>query len=201
MTLDPAASARVEAAYDAAQGRARAPLVCVLASASASHEAEFLLGACILALLAPLPLLLFTELSAHRIYILQLAVAVVAAAIGSTPWARRWLIPKRAARSAAHRAALAQFTLRGLDRSQCGALVYVSLAEHYIRIVAAEEATRKIPHERWQAAVDAALGPLAAGRTEEALTDLAAGCGELLAASFPPDPDWRPPPRQRFHRV
>ena len=92
-------------------------------------------------------------------------------------------------------------TRRPLRRPSRGALVYVSLAEHYIRIVAAEEATRKIPHERWQAAVDAALEPLAAGRTEEALTGLAARCGDLLAAPFPPDPDWRPPPRQRFHLV
>jgi putative membrane protein len=201
MALDPDAAARIEAAYDTAQARTRAPLVCVLTTASASLDAEFLLGACFLALLTPLPLLLFTELSAHRIYILQLIVALVAAALGSTPWARRWLIPKRAARSAAHRAALAQFVLRGLDRSQCGALVYVSLAEHYIRIVTAEEATRDIPHERWQAAVDAALVPLAAGHTEAALTDLATRCGDLLATPFPPDPDWRPPPRQRFHEV
>jgi len=199
--LDPAAAARVEAACEAAQAKTRAPLVCVLARASASHEAEFLLGACALALIAPWPLLVFTELSAHRIYLLQLIVAIVAAALGSTPWARRWLAPKRAARSAAHRAALAQFALRGLDRSQCGALVYVSLAERLIRIVPAEEAGRAIPRERWQGAVDAALPLLAQGRTEAALTELAARCGELLAAPFPPDPEGRAPPRQRFHLV
>ncbi|MBV9287100.1 MAG: hypothetical protein JO288_04630 [Hyphomicrobiales bacterium] len=199
--LDPAAAARVEAAYDAAQAKTRAPLVCVVAHASASHEAEFLLLASALALIAPWPLLLFTELSAHRIYLLQLIIAIVAAALGSTPLARRRLVPKRAARAAAHRAALAQFALRGLDRSQCGALVYVSLAERYIRILPAEEAAQKISHARWQAVVDPALGPLAAGRTEEALSGLAARCGDLLAAPFPPDPGWRPPPRQRFHLV
>ena len=201
MTLDPAASARVEAAYDAAQGRTRAPLVCVLAAASASHDAEFLLGACILALLAPLPLLLFTELSAHRIYVLQLVIAVVAAAIGSTRWARGWLVPRRAARSAAHRAALAQFALRGLDRSQCGALVYVSLAEHYIRIVPDEHAAAAVSHEQWQAAVDEALGPLADGAIETALTGLAVRCADLLAGPFPPAASAEPPNRQRFHML
>ena len=75
MVLDSAEAARVEAAFDAAQLKTRAPIVCVLAAASASREAEFLLGACILALAAPLPLLLFTELSAHRIYVAQLLVA------------------------------------------------------------------------------------------------------------------------------
>ena len=79
MIVDPEATARVEAAYDEAQNKTRAPLVCVLTSASISRDPEFLLAACILALATPLPLLVFTELSAQRIYILQLLVAIVAA--------------------------------------------------------------------------------------------------------------------------
>jgi putative membrane protein len=200
MILDPEAAARVEAAYDTAQLETRAPLVCVLAGASTSLDAEFLLGACILALATPLPLLVFTNLSAHRIYVAQLLVAILAAVLASLPPLRRWLIPKRLARSAGHRAALAQFVLRGIDRSRCGALIYVSLAEHYIRIVPAEDAARVVPQAQWQAAVNEALGPLAAGETEAALTGLAASCGDILAAHFPPGPPVDPT-RQRFHIV
>ncbi len=197
--IDPAEAARIEAAFDEAQTRTRAPLVCVLAQASVSRDAEFLLAACILALAAPLPLLLFTEMSAQRIYVAQLLVAIVAAVLGAAPWLRRTLVPARSARSACHRAALAQFVLRGLDRSQCGVLVYVSLAEHYIRIVAAEEAAAVVSHEQWQALVDEALGPLANGAIETALTDLADGCADRLAGPFPPTTPWEPPSRQRFH--
>jgi putative membrane protein len=200
MILDPAEAASVEAAFDAAQVKTRAPLACVLAGASASRDPEFLLGACILALATPLPLLLFTELSAHRIYVAQLLVAILAAVLGSLPPVRRWLVPKPWARSACHRAALAQFVLRGIDRSHCGALVYVSLAEHYIRIVPADDAARLIPHALWQTAVDEALGPLAAGATEAALTGLAQRCGDLLAGPFPPG-EPADPKRQRFHIV
>ena len=200
MTLEPDAAERVEAAFDAAQLRTCAPLVCVLAGASTSLDGEFLLGACILALFTPLPLLIFTDLSAQRIYVAQLLVAILAAVLVSLPPVRRWLIPKRIARSAGHRAALAQFVLRGIDRSRCGALVYVSLAEHYIRIVPAEDAAQAISHEQWQAAVDEALGPLAAGATEAALTGLAEDCSNLLAAPFPPG-DPADPKRQRFHIV
>ncbi len=201
MILDPTEAARVEAAFDAAQLKTRAPLVCVLAGASASRDAEFLLGACILALATPLPLLLLTELSAHRIYVAQLLVAILAAVVGSLPPVRRWLVPKRLARSAGHRAALAQFALRGVDRSQCGALIYVSLAEHYIRIVPAEDAARLISADQWQVAVNEALGPLAAGATETALTGLAQRCGDLLAGPFPPGPSADLSKRQRFHIV
>jgi putative membrane protein len=201
MTLDSAEARRIEAAFDAAQAKTRAPIVCVLANASTAREAEFLLGACVLALAAPLPLLLFTELSAHRIYIAQLLVAILASVFGSLPWVRRTLVPKRAQRAACHRAALAQFALRGLDRSQCGVLVYVSLAERYIRIVAAEEAARAAPPALWQNAVDAALGPLAAGEVEAALTDLARRCAEVLSEPFPCGAAWEPPQRQRFHMI
>jgi putative membrane protein len=200
MVLDPDAAARVEAAFDAAQLKTRAPLVCVLAGASTSLDGEFLLGACILALLTPLPLLLFTDLSAHRIYIAQLLVAILAAVLVSLPPVRRWLIPKRIARSAGHRAALAQFVLRGIDRSRCGALIYVSLAEHYIRIVPAEDAARAVANDQWQIAVNDALGPLAAGETEAALAGLAEDCSNLLAGPFPPG-EPADPKRQRFHIV
>ena len=61
----------------------------------------------------------------------------------------------------------------------------MSLAEHYIRIVPAEDAARAVSHEQWQAAVNEALGPLAAGATEAALTGLAKRCGDILAAPFP----------------
>ena len=186
MILDADAAARVEAAFDTAQLKTRAPLVCVLAGASASRDAEFLLGACILALATPLPLL-----AVHRAFRsphLRRSAARRHSRrrAGSLPPLRRWLIPKRVARSAGHRAALAQFVLRGIDRSRCGALIYVSLAEHYIRIVPAEDAARVVSQEQWQAAVNEALGPLAAGETEAALTGLAASCGDILAAHFPP---------------
>ena len=201
MSLEPEAADRVEAAYDRAQIKTRAPLVCVLAGASTSLDGEFLLGACILALLAPLPLLVSTELSAQRIYVAQLIVAILAAVLVSLPPVRRWLVPKRIARSAGHRAALAQFVLRGIDRSRCGALIYVSILEHYVRIVPAEDAARAVSHEQWQAAVDEALGPLAAGETEAALIGLAERCAGLLARPFPPGELAADPARQRFHVI
>lgn len=199
--IDPAETARIEAAFDEAQKRTRAPLVGVLAEASISRDAEFLLGASVLALATPLPLLLFTGLSAHRIYIAQLVVGILAAVLGSLPWVRRALVPLRAARSAGHRAALAQFVLRGLDRTESGVLVYVSLAEHYIRIVPAEGAAAAVPQEAWQSAVDKALPPLAAGAIETALVGLADDCADLLARPFAANGEWEPPQRHRFHVV
>ena len=176
--------------------------MCVLISASISRDAEFLLGACILALATPLPLLFFTELSVQRIY-----RATPGRHSGGgdriAAWVWRFVVPKRASRAAGHRAALAQFVVRGLDRSQCGGLVDVSLAEHYIRIVPAEDAAKAVAQEQWQTVVDEALGPLAAGETKLALIaiGMADRCADLLWKPFPPGGSWEPPQRQRFHIV
>ena len=199
--LDAAAAERVETAYDSAQAKTRAPIVCVLARASISRDADFLLGACAVALATPLPLLVFTSLSAHRIYVIQLLVAILGAVLSVIPWLRRAFLPKRAMRAAGHRAALAQFAVRGVDRTECGVLVYVSIEEHYVRVLPAESAEKAVSREAWQVAVDEALRPLAEGRTEDALTGLAARCADLLAEPFPPGAAWDPPPRRRFHVV
>ena len=201
MVLDPAAAERVETAFDEAQRKTRAPLVCVLARASLSLETEFLLGACLIALAMPAPLLLFTRLSAQRIYIAQLLVVILAALLGSLPWLQQALVPRLLKRAASHRAALAQFAIRGLDRTGCGVLVYVSLAEHYVRIVPAPDAASAISAKQWQEIVDSALPPLAAGANETALVRLAERCADVLARPFPPPPNWAPPPQRRFHIV
>ena len=65
-------------------------------------------------------------------------------------------------------------------------MVYVSLAERLIRIVPADDAARAVTNQQWQSAVDQALGPLAAGALEAALTGLAARCAELLSEPYPP---------------
>ena len=148
MILDPDAAARVEAAFDAAQLktrgaprlRARRRLHLARRGVSARRLHPRARDAAAAAAVH--------RLSAHRIYVAQLLVAILAAVLVSLPPVRRWLIPKRVARSAGHRAALAQFVLRGIDRSRCGALIYVSLAEHYIRIVPAEDAARAHPPRR-----------------------------------------------------
>lgn len=197
--FDPAEAERIEAAFDAAQAKTRAPVICVLAHASVALDAEFLLGACILALLTPLPLLTLTTLSAERIYVAQLLVGLLSAVIGAIPWVRRALVPARALRSVCHQAALAQFVVRGLDRTGCGVLVYVSLAEHFVRIIPDEDAAAAVSHGEWQIVVDEALGPLAAGAIETALTTLAERCAERLAKPFPPTGVGDPLPRQRFH--
>ena len=73
--------AHIEAAFSAAQQRTRAPIVCVLARASANYDLRAAAGERpARAWLTPWPLLIFTQLSAQRIFLAQLVVCFAASA-------------------------------------------------------------------------------------------------------------------------
>jgi hypothetical protein len=42
-------------------------------------------------------------------------------------------------------------------KNRCGILIFVSLAEHYARIIADEGIVLKVPNSEWQAAIDALI--------------------------------------------
>jgi putative membrane protein len=203
MALDPNQQAEVEAAFAAAQLRTRAPIVCVLARASARYEWAALAWSGLIGLVTPWPLLTFTQLSAQRIFIAQLAACFAATAILSLTPLRLRLTPRRLRRANAHRAALIQFAIRGLEHAgeRSGVLVYVSLAERYARVVAAESASQAIDQSQWQGLIDALTADLSGRGPAEALAKMAGRCADLLAPIFPPQGDAPPQPRQHFHVV
>jgi putative membrane protein len=200
MPIDALQKAAVEAAFRAAQRRTRAPIVCVMARASANYEFAPLLATGFLGLLTPLPLLMFTNLSAQRIFLAQLVVCFAASAILTLSPLGLMLTPRGARRANAHRAALAQFQLRELDRiaERSGVLVYVSLAERYARVIAAESAAQAISQGQWQTFVDALVADIRERGPAEALTSAAARCADMLASPFPPN-GAPPQHRQHFH--
>jgi putative membrane protein len=194
---------RIEAALRAAQARAGAPIVCVLARASAPYETAAIIWSALVALAAPWPLLFFTDLPAERIFIIQLAIFLVGLAILSAPGVRQRLTPVALRRSHAHRAALEQFVLRGVAHGaeRNGVLIYVSLAERYARIIADEAAARAIAQGEWRGIVDRLTADMKSGAAAEALIGAATRCGDALALHFSPRADAAPPVAPRFHMI
>jgi putative membrane protein len=201
MRMAPEDIARVEQALHAAQGGITARIECVLAETSSNYEILPIIVSALLALAAPWPLLLFSEWSAERVYVAQLAVFLIALALLSLPAVRVLLIPRRARNASAHRAALDQFVIRGVSHGteRNGVLIYVSLAERYARIVADEAAARVIHQTRWQAVVDKLLSELRGGPVAPALIGAVDGCAKLLAKDFPGRGDSTRPPGGHFH--
>jgi putative membrane protein len=179
----------VSAAIHAAEQRTSGQIVCVLAHASSDYAYVPFLWASALALLAPWPLISFTPWSVQRIYLIQLAVFIVAGLILSLTPLRLALVPRAVRRARAHRAALEQFVVRRVahTKNRTGVLIFVSLAERYARIIADDAIAQKVPNAEWQAAIDALIGEMRDGRIAQGFIAAIERCGAVLAAHAPPD--------------
>jgi len=179
----------VAAAIREAEKRTCGQIVCVLAHASSAYAHVPILWSSLFALFTPWPLIHFTQWSVQLIFLAQLVVFLVAALAFSWAPLRILLVPRALQRARAHRAALEQFVLRGISRThnRCGVLIFVSLAEHYARIVADEGVAQKVHASEWQAAVDALTMHIHASHIAAGFIAAIERCGAVLAEHAPPD--------------
>jgi putative membrane protein len=178
----------IAAAIRAAEQKTSGQIVCVLARASSTYSYVPVLCAAVLALLVPWPLVLFTQLSAQRILLLQSIVFIVVAAGLLWPPLRLALVPRALKRTRAHRAAIEQFFARGVSRTdgRTGVLIFVSIAERYARIVADTGIAAKVPNTEWQGAIDALIEHMRGGRIAAGFIAAIERCGNVLAVHAPP---------------
>ena len=98
-------------------------------------------------------------------------------------------VPRPLRRAQAHRSALEQFVVRRIanTKNRCGVLIFVSLAEHYARIIADDGIAQKVHNAEWQAAIDALTGHMRDGRIATGFIAAIERCGTVLAAHAPSD--------------
>jgi len=179
--------ARISTAIRAAEKKTSGEIVCVLAQSSSDVTALPILVAAVVALALPWLLVALTAMSVHRILVLQVLVFVALALVLCVPQVRVALVPRRARRAVAHRAALEQFTIRGIARTKnrTGILIFVSLAEHYARIIADVGIAGRVPQSEWQGAIDALVAHMKYGRIADGFIIAIEVCGRVLATHFP----------------
>lgn len=182
---------RIAEAIHQAEAGTSGEIVCVLSHAASDYAEIPLLWSLFLALALPWPLIVFTPWSVQHIYLVQLAVFLVAGLALTQQRLRLLLVPRRILRARAHAAALEQFELRHVSHTEArtGILIFVSLAEHYVRIIADTGIAAKIPQSEWQAIVDGLIAEARKGRIADGFISAIAACGTRLAAHFPAEAD------------
>jgi putative membrane protein len=178
---------RVSTAIRTAEKRTSGEIVCVLAQSSSDVTALPILVAAAVALALPWLLVAVTTISVHRILVLQIFVFAALAVVLCLPRVRVALVPRAARRAVAHRAAMEQFTIRGIARKKdrTGILIFVSLAEHYARIIADEGIAGRVPQSEWKDAIDALVAHMSVGRIADGFIAAIDICAEVLATHFP----------------
>ena len=194
---------RISGAIQAAERRTSGEIVCVLARSSADSIAMPILLAALGALALPWLLVALTTLPVEVILWLQLALFFGLAVLLCLPRLRMALVPPATRRALAHRAAMEQFMLRGIGRTEgrTGVLIYVSLAERYARIIADEAIAARVTQAQWQAAIDALVQHMREGRIADGFVEAIERCGGVLADHFPAASTDRPELPDRIYLI
>lgn len=203
MTISQQDQQRISSAIRAVEQKTSGEVVCVLARRTTESAALPIVLSAIVALALPWVLVAFTTLTVQRILVLQVMAFVLVAGVLCLPAVRFAMIPRAARRAAAHRAAMEQFHIRGIARTQdrCGVLIFVSLEDRYVRVVADDGIAARVPQSQWQGAVDSLLAHMRDGRIADGFIAAIDACGQELAAHFPRKADTRDELRNRIYLI
>ena len=175
---------RIREAIQAAEARSHGELVTVIAQAADEYRYIPSLWALLLAFLAsPLGRLLGLQLSAAHWDLVQLAAfAILAALFLLTPLKYR-MIPKAVKAQRSSRLAHEQFIRQGvhLTARHTGILLFVSVAEHHVEIIADRGISERVPAEHWQQIIDAFTARVRQGRVADGFVGAVEALGALLA--------------------
>ena len=182
---------RVSEAVREAESRTAGEIVVVVARAASGYRSVPLVYALLGALATPWPLIAATDQSASRIFMLQLAVAVVLLAVLSWPGLRLALVPRLVKRARGREAAAREFVARGLTRTRgrTGVLIYVAEAERYAEVIADTGIADRVDQGVWRTAIEELVTALRQGRGPDGLVAAVARVGNILAEHAPPTAD------------
>jgi putative membrane protein len=187
--FSPEERANIEDAITRAERKTSGEIIVVVASASAGYFAYAIMWAALIALLVPWPLIYLTNWPVEHIYLAQLGVFVLGAALTQWEALRLAIVPQTIKRARAHQKAVEQFLAQNLytTKGRTGVLIYVSFAERHAEVIADSGIYRKVPRETWKGVVDTFTTHLGGGARVEGFVTAIDACGKILAKHFPPD--------------
>lgn len=177
----------------AAESRTRGEIYCVIARRSDSYlfPAAFMLAVGLL--VASLAVALWLDRSwlhlSHLGFVAVQAVVLVFALLllWLAPGLRILMVPRGLRYRRAHDNAVKQFLAHNVHRTELrtGVLIFVSIAERYVEVVADSGINAKVEQGEWNDIVARLTAAARAGRLVEGLGDSIDRAGALLAQHFP----------------
>ena len=165
-------------------------IVVVVAARASAYRSVALLYAFIGSLATPWPILWLTDLSAVRIFTIQLLVAVILT-LASAWLERRFVVaPAFIRRARCREAAAHACRARGLARTRerTGVLLYVAAAEHYAEVVADAGIAQHVDEHVWRDTITELVEASRRGRIADGLVAAIERVGAVLAEHAPPRP-------------
>ena len=183
---------RIAEAIREAERRTSGELVAVVAQAADDYRYIPVLWPALAALLLPaVALAAWPATGGWTLYLIQAAAFVALAAIGHLPPVRVALVPRSVKQRRAGRLAREQFFEQGLHltRDRTGVLIFVSVAEHHVEVLADAGIDAVVPPGTWDTAVADFVERVRAVRVAEGFLAAIADVGGELARQCPRAPD------------
>lgn len=129
----------------------------------------------------------FPFLELPYLFGLQVVGAAIGWGFGRLPGIVRLLMGEKKLGAEVHEAALAAFTRNGLHhtKEETGILIFVSLLEHRVHILADRGIHGKVGEDFWKIEVQKMVLGLREGRAAEALASVIGDMGEKMREHFP----------------
>lgn len=179
---------RIAAAIAEVEQHTSGELVTVIARSADDYIYIPTLAAALLALVTPgvIGLLGQPWLIEHS-YLLQIISFMCFASLFRWPPITMRLIPKPVKYQRAHRVAMEQFFAQNLHhtRQRTGVLLFVSIAEHYVEIIADQGINDRVPLDAWQGIVNRFITDVKSANVAEGFITAVNACGVLLKEHFP----------------
>lgn len=179
---------RIAEAIRQAELKSSGELVTVVAGASDGYHFISILWASFVALLVPgIVWLSNPELGVLGVYGIQLAVFFVFSMLFRWTPIKMRLVPKVVKHKRASRLAHEQFYVQGLHftRDRTGILLFVSVAEHYVEIIADHGINARVEPGSWDPLVKRFIEHVRQGEIAEGFLTAIHSCGEKLEKHFP----------------
>ncbi len=179
---------RIDAAMAAIQHDTSADLCVVVTRASDRYSLYPLAWAAIVAIaLGALVSLLRPDIASRTMIVIQLWFLVVMTLLLEWLPIRLSIVPKRVKHAHAWQLAHREFNAHAManPKQQHRILLFVSLGEHYVEIVADHETHALAPAGAWNKIVDEFLTTVKAGRVADGVLDAIVACGSILKTHHP----------------
>lgn len=193
--------AKVAEAIAQVEQQTTGEIVCVLAKQSDDYRYIPILWAAIVGLAVPLFVLLYDWLfgamgfyvslmpSLYNVYFVQLCVFLAVFLMVQWRVLKFALLPKSVMRKRAKRLAAEQFMMQKihLTAERTGVLLFISVAEKQVEIIADEGIYQKLDPNVWQELLDELICQIKADKMTDGIVQAVSQIGKLLTAHYPAD--------------
>jgi putative membrane protein len=179
---------RIRQAVIAAEEKTSGEIVPAVVTASARYTEVELLGLVVGLGIGTLAAAFYADVWGHDyVYLWPIAGATLTFVLCRIPWVKRILLPQRRRDEAVLQRSLALFTAEGLHRTRdhTGILIFVSLLEHEVEVLADKGINEKVAAGTWDEIVRILTAELKGGRPAEGFCSAIERCGAILAEHFP----------------